>query len=70
MKLVLWKLGNLEHKIIPSSESIDKLKKEINSLDENEEVQHVVWGPDLSVEVFDLDSKKGIFHQFKQISLD
>lgn len=68
MKIVLWKLGDLEHKIIPSSESIEKLKDIVESHDYNKDL-HVVWGPDLKVEVFDLD-KNNFLNSFNNLQLD
>lgn len=50
IRIVVWKLGNLEHKIIPSKEAIETLAGIISQWDGKENL-HVVWGPDLEVQV-------------------
>jgi len=37
MKIALWRLGSLEHRIVPTKESIEKVKELINVLKEKKE---------------------------------
>lgn len=56
MKIALWQLGSIEHKITPTKEYINRVRDMIKNLDENkEELQHLVCGPDLSVTLIDTD---------------
>lgn len=54
MKIALWTLGSLEHKIVPTKENIDALRKEIDKLNNGEQA-HIVWGPELSVQTIEVD---------------
>jgi len=56
-KIVLWTLGSIEHQILPSAESIDKLKGIIKEAREtsSKDIVDVVWGPELSVTLIDPD---------------
>lgn len=54
MKIVLWKMGSLEYKIFPTRSAIDKLTEILRNLpDEN--INHLVWGPDVTVEEVEVD---------------
>ncbi len=44
----LWKLGSLEHKILPTYAAIQKLR-EILSQSNSLEFVDIVWGPDIEV---------------------
>ena len=44
----VWTLGNIEHKLFPTSEAVAKLRELINSDEED-----IIWGPDLTVTVLD-----------------
>jgi len=50
-KLVLWTLGSLEHKLVPSEKAIKLLAEMI----EDPNTEHIVWGPDLKVTVVEGD---------------
>ena len=56
-KLFLWKIGSLEHKILPNKQALDSLKYHVNLLTEDLKTghAHLIWGPELSCEVFDVD---------------
>lgn len=45
MKIRLWKLGSLEHKIAPSEENVQRLADLL--FDPNSEVKDIIWGPDI-----------------------
>lgn len=57
-KLFIWKLGDLDSKYFPNQEVIKKLThlvvKVSDDLKENNHA-HLIWGPGLNVEVFDVD---------------
>ncbi len=46
----LWKLGDLENKILPTNEAFQKLADILNT-DKDGEVLDLIWGPDLTVEL-------------------
>jgi len=50
MKIRLWKLGSLEHKIIPTQSAIQKLEAMLEDI-EGENEADIIWGPDVSVEL-------------------
>jgi hypothetical protein len=52
MQIRIWKLGSLEHRMLPTEAAIDQLW---NILDEWDGVSDldVVWGPDLTLEIYD-----------------
>ena len=53
-RIVIWKLGSLEHKILPTRAAVDKLRNILaKNIDSNEDM-HLVWGPELSVEVIEI----------------
>ena len=45
-KIRIWKLGSLEHKVVPSAESMAKLEEILNSQDDGGELE-LIWGPDI-----------------------
>lgn len=54
----LWKLGSLEHRIIPTRESIEYLSKILkharcayvgDKITQDENTLDIIWGPDLDV---------------------
>lgn len=53
-KIRLWKLGSLEHKIYPTREAINKLRDILNK---NEDLTDLVWGPEISVEMYEVSDK-------------
>lgn len=62
MKIRLWTLGNLEHKVLPTPQAIRRfkrmLKNELRKLHDTEPVLDIVWGPELSVQTIDIGDKK------------
>lgn len=70
-KIVLWKLGSLEHRIMPSRQAIEKLADMLRSglqQKEIEDTMHVIWGPDLTIEVVDVPD--GVQHVVQMPNLD
>lgn len=65
MKIRLWTLGNLEHKIVPTKESIQKLR-DILAQNNDGEYQDLVWGPELSVTVLEESPYKSIFDEIEK----
>ena len=56
MNIVLWKIGQLygDYPILPTKKAIEALEEKINKHFEdgkNKEDLHIVWGPELHVEV-------------------
>lgn len=58
-KIYLWKLGNLEHRIYPAQATVDMFADMLRSYQPGEDL-NIVWGPDISVEVFDLGDFGGV----------
>lgn len=58
MKIALWKLGSLEHKILPSKQSIQKFKSVLAENAENpiNDIVHIVWGDDISLTYVDAET--------------
>lgn len=52
-KLRIWSLGSLEHKILPTKDTIQKLVEMLSEWDGQSDLD-LVWGPDLQVQQFDL----------------
>lgn len=50
-KIRLWKLGSLEHQLLPSEKAIQTLHDILQSVDENAKTADIIWGPEISVEV-------------------
>jgi hypothetical protein len=46
----LWKLGNLEHKIVPTKEASEKLASILKG-HTGSETMDLIWGPDIEVEI-------------------
>ena len=61
MKIILWKLGSLEQKIFPTQTAIMKLQDMISKLD-SEKTNHVIWGPELYVQVVDVENLEELDH--------
>lgn len=63
MKIVLWRLGSLEHKILPTEAACQKL---VDTLKETRgqdiDVLDLIWGPDIEVQVVDLPDLESITH--------
>lgn len=54
-KLRIWKLGNLEHRILPTKEAIDRLADILMKWDGKSDLD-LIWSPDISMEQVDLDT--------------
>lgn len=52
----LWKLGNLEHKISPKKEALEKFTKMIEDKFDDEDTVDIIWGPDVELQVVRGDS--------------
>ncbi len=50
-KYRLWKLGSLEHKIVPTKDALEKLRKIIAGIHPGG-VTDIVWGPDITLQEF------------------
>lgn len=57
MKIALWKLGSLEHKLVPKKETIEALQELLNSatVNPNTGMIDIIWGPDIEVTVIDVE---------------
>ena len=51
--LRVWKLGSLEHKILPTTEAVEKLSSLLSDWD-GKTTLDIIWGPDLQVDQYDL----------------
>lgn len=50
-KIRLWKLGSLEHRIVPNQDAVNKLQTILKSAhSSNDELMDIIWGPDLEVQ--------------------
>lgn len=47
-RIRLWKLGSLEHKVWPKTESLDKLTLMLSKWDGKDDLD-IIWGPDLEL---------------------
>lgn len=45
----VWKLGDVNNKIYPNQETLDKFAEMINSIDFSKDVD-IIWGPDLQLQ--------------------
>ena len=50
MKIRLWKLGSLEHRIFPTLDVMNRLRDFIK-----EGATDIIWGPDIECQVIDVD---------------
>jgi hypothetical protein len=54
MKVTLWKLGSLDHAIIPTNKAVNKLARILKKANkENLEEMDLIWGPDIEIEQFE-----------------
>jgi len=51
-KIRIWKLGSLEHRMLPTPEAIKKFQDILNNIEVGEDVD-LAWGPDIDVLVVD-----------------
>lgn len=56
MKIILWRLGSLEHKIFPTAQAVKNLENILLNIDTSEEIFNIVWGPDIDVKVIDVEN--------------
>ena len=56
MKIILWRLGSLEHKVYPNVVAVENFKHVLSKTLENDDdgERHIVWGPDIDVKVVDV----------------
>jgi hypothetical protein len=54
MQIRVWKLGSLEHRILPNDAAFDKLETMLSGWDGKSDLD-VLWGPDLQCQVVDVD---------------
>lgn len=60
-QLRIWKLGNLENKIYPTEENFKKLEEILISKEfKNDHPYDIIWGPDLQLEIFDIEVDNSI----------
>lgn len=52
-KIRLWKLGSLEHRIMPSRQAIETLQGILDGIPEGAKTADIIWGPDIDVQVVD-----------------
>lgn len=56
-KLRIWKLGSLEHRIVPSDKAVRRLQRILNKWDHKSDLD-VIWGPD-PIELVEFDVAHG-----------
>lgn len=60
MILRLWKLGSLEHKVVPTADNIKTLEEKLAFLfSSGKGTVDLVWGPDLTLEVHEIGEGVG-----------
>jgi hypothetical protein len=60
-KIRLWKLGSLEHKIVPTQEAIQTLREILQECEDSQkEVVDIIWGPAIEVQEIGGDEKSNI----------
>ena len=55
MKIRLWKLGSLEHNLVPTKEGIDKLRNILKEGIKNGGELEIVWGPEIHCELVEIE---------------
>lgn len=55
MKIRLWKLGSLEHKILPTQEAIQKFRDALKEYTEKDGEYDLVCGPAITVELVEIE---------------
>ncbi len=56
-KIVLWKLGSLEHRILPTQEAVEKFTKILEGAKDAlsaQDVAHMIWDDTVSVQVIEI----------------
>ena len=54
MKIRLWKLGNMEHKVYPTDAAVAKLSEFLKE-SKGKEIFDIIWGSDVTVQEFEVD---------------
>ncbi len=55
MKIRLWKLGSLEHRITPTQQGLNKLRNILKESTAKSGEIDIVWGPELNVELIEIE---------------
>ncbi len=55
MKIRLWKLGSLEHRIMPTQQGLNKLRNVLKESTAKSGEIDIVWGPELNVELIEIE---------------
>lgn len=55
MKIRLWKLGSLEHRIMPTQQGLNKLRNILKESTAKSGEIDIVWGPELNVELIEIE---------------
>jgi hypothetical protein len=55
MKIRLWRLGSLEHKILPTRASIQRFRDMLKECTEKDGEYDLVWGPEITVELVEIE---------------
>jgi len=55
MKIRLWKLGSLEHKILPTQKRIQEFRDVLKEWTEKDGEYDLVWGPEITVELVEIE---------------
>lgn len=48
----VWQIGDKDTRLVPTSETVDRLKSQLESRKPGEDLD-IVWGPDLKVQVIE-----------------
>jgi hypothetical protein len=49
----LWKIGSMEHNILPNKAMIEKVTKLVKNINEStDQIEDIVWGPELSLSIY------------------
>ena len=55
MKIRLWKLGSLEHKVLPTQKAIQKFRDALKECTEKDGEYDLVWGSAITVELVEIE---------------
>ncbi len=55
MKIRLWKLGSLEHKVLPTQECVQKFRDVLKECTEKDGEYDLVWNPAITVELVEIE---------------
>lgn len=57
MKIRIFKIGSLEHKIIPSPELVERLQEILDEWDGDSDL-NLAWGPDITIDEYTFGEEK------------